>query len=258
MPATPTGRPCWYELLTTDRLKAIDFYTAIFGWGTHDLSFLDHPYTSWMNGDTPIGGVMEMPDGVPADVPPHWLMYVSTPDLEGFVVKAKELGATILNRIDIAEVGLIAIVGDPAGGGCFAAYEPADQTPGHDQEARLGEVSWHELATDDLDVAWSFYSEIFGWSVTSQGDMGPPVGTYLMFGREGVELGGMYKRPPEVPVPSWLSYVRVQDAHGTAEKIVEHGGKVVQGPLEVPGDDWVAVCQDPQGAHFAIHSKAGG
>jgi predicted enzyme related to lactoylglutathione lyase len=35
-----------------------------------------------------------------------------------------------------------------------------------------------------------------------------------------------------------------------------HGGTVLHGPKEVPGEDRVAQCTDPQGAHFALHSTA--
>jgi predicted enzyme related to lactoylglutathione lyase len=36
------------------------------------------------------------------------------------------------------------------------------------------------------------------------------------------------------------------------------GGKVLNGPMEVPGGDMVAQCMDPEGASFAVHSVAGG
>lgn len=254
MTETPTGRPCWFELLTNDRNAAIDFYQTVFGWGASDFRAGERPYTLWLNGDAPIGGGMDMPASVPKGVPPHWLTYVSTPDLDAFVAKAKELGGAILNRLDISDVGLIAIVGDPAGGGCFAAFQPYGSAPGHDGEARLGEVSWLELATDDIGKAWNFYSELCAWRETNRGDMGP-AGAYLMFGRGEVELGGMYKRPAEAPAPSWLNYFRVEDARRSAELVSRHGGRIVNGPMEVPGDDWVAMCQDPQGANFAVHSK---
>jgi len=33
------------------------------------------------------------------------------------------------------------------------------------------------------------------------------------------------------------------------------GGKVIMGPMEVPGGDWIAIATDPQGAPFAVHSS---
>ncbi|HWK08496.1 MAG TPA: hypothetical protein VNR64_00500 [Vicinamibacterales bacterium] len=35
-----------------------------------------------------------------------------------------------------------------------------------------------------------------------------------------------------------------------------NGGRVLNGPMDVPGGDRVAQCLDPQGAAFAVHSKA--
>ena len=40
----------------------------------------------------------------------------------------------------------------------------------------------------------------------------------------------------------------------TVERIKSKGGKVLNGPMDVPGGDRVAQCQDPQGINFAIHS----
>jgi hypothetical protein len=36
----------------------------------------------------------------------------------------------------------------------------------------------------------------------------------------------------------------------------EAGGKIVAGPMEVPGGDLIAIGMDPQGAAFAVHSAA--
>jgi predicted enzyme related to lactoylglutathione lyase len=33
------------------------------------------------------------------------------------------------------------------------------------------------------------------------------------------------------------------------------GAKVINGPMEVPGGDWIVQGLDPQGAMFALHSK---
>lgn len=42
---------------------------------------------------------------------------------------------------------------------------------------------------------------------------------------------------------------------GAVKRITDRGGKVTNGPMEVPGGDRVAQCVDPQGAHFAIHYR---
>lgn len=80
-------------------------------------------------------------------------------------------------------------------------------------------------------------------------------GIYYMFGQRGQVYGGIYNRPPELPTTSWLCYIRVERVQSTAEKIAAIGGAVVNGPMEVPGGDWIAQCMDPQRATFAIHAK---
>ena len=63
-------------------------------------------------------------------------------------------------------------------------------------------------------------------------------------------------KPPEMPMPAWLFYIRVEDVNASVEQVKAAGGQVVHGPMEVPGGDWVVQCVDPQGAHFALHSTA--
>jgi hypothetical protein len=63
----------------------------------------------------------------------------------------------------------------------------------------------------------------------------------------------MFTRPPEMPMSAWLYYVTVEDLDSTVRKAKELGGQVVNGPMEVPGGDWIAQCMDPQGGMFALH-----
>jgi uncharacterized protein len=47
----------------------------------------------------------------------------------------------------------------------------------------------------------------------------------------------------------------VDSADRAAERVAAKGGKVMNGPMEVPGGDRIAQCMDPQGAAFAVHSR---
>jgi hypothetical protein len=87
-------------------------------------------------------------------------------------------------------------------------------------------------------------------------DMGPD-GKYQMFNRPHGMIGGMMNKPKamaNVP-PNWLIYFRVPDVDAAAERIKANGGKVLNGPMEVPGGDRVVTAADPQGAAFGLHSK---
>ena len=257
MAKIPQGRFCWYELLTTDPKAAPDFYGKIAGWGTMPWEGGGPPYTMWMNGEGPIGGIMQLPDeATAAGAPPHWLAHVSTPDLAATTAKVKKLGGEVVNQMKIPTVGEFAIIRDPQGA-AFSAFQSEGDAPGHDEPARLGEISWHELATDGWEDAWTFYSGLFDWQKADAVDMGE-MGLYQMFTRGAHPVGAMFNRPPEMPVSSWVYYVRVPDVDAAAEAVKEHGGQVLNGPMEVPGGDWIAQCMDPQGAMFAVHASATG
>ncbi len=253
-PTTPTGRFCWNELLTSDPEAAAAFYREAIGWDTDVWGESENPYRLWINRGAPVGGLMRLPENLAdAGVPPHWLLYVSTPDADACARQAERLGGSVQEMIDVEDVGRFAVLKDPLDA-VFVAFMPHGAPPGHDEPAEPGEFSWRELATADWEAAWAFYSELFGWRKGDRMDMGE-AGVYQMFHRGAHLLGGMYDRPPEVPASHWLSYVRVRDAFAAAKKIAELGGTVLNGPLEVPGGSFVAQCLDPQGAAFAVHSK---
>ena len=51
----------------------------------------------WMNGDSPVGGVMALPEEAKqAGAPPHWIAYITTPDVDATANKIKELGVVPL------------------------------------------------------------------------------------------------------------------------------------------------------------------
>jgi predicted enzyme related to lactoylglutathione lyase len=252
MSEKPRGRFVWFDLMTTDPDKAVAFYPRITGWGTTPWQG-PIPYTMWTNKSVPVGGVMKLPPGVAA--PPHWLAYISTPDVDATVVQATGLGARVVAPAsDIPTVGRYAVLADPQGA-VFGLFTPAGEAPGHDGAPKRGEFSWHELATHDVPAALRFYEILFGWQKGTAMDMGE-AGTYQEFGRNGQDLGGMYKKPAEMPgPPAWLHYILVDDLQRAVETTKDRGGQVVSGPTEVPGGDTIAVGVDPQGAVFAMHAK---
>jgi hypothetical protein len=206
-------------------------------------------------GGIPIGGSMQLPeDARKMGAPPHWLAYVGTPDVDKTMSQATALGAkTYVSPQDIPTVGRFAVAADPQGA-TIAFYTPSNpQPPSHTPE--VGDISWHELATTDPAGAASFYSAVAGWSILSTHDMGP-MGLYQMFGYGDITLGGIFAKPPDMPAPSnWLIYVRVPDIRRAADAVKANGGQVVNGPMEVPGGDWIVQCMDPQGAMFALHQR---
>jgi predicted enzyme related to lactoylglutathione lyase len=248
------GRFVWYDLMTTDIEAAKAFYTAVVGWGTQLWEAPGMSYTMWTVGDRPIGGTMKLPDeAVAGGARPHWLAYVTVPDVDATVARARELGATVMvPPADIPTVGRYAVLADPQGA-LIAPYKPESSTPEPEGMPPVGEFSWHELATPDPEAAFGFYADLFGWEKTSEFDMGE-MGIYQLYGRRGMTLGGIYRKAAEMPgPPAWLHYARVADVNAATETARSHGGQVLNGPMEVPGGDWITMILDPQGGPFAVH-----
>ena len=247
------GRILWYELLTTDVDAAEKFYTTVVGWTVTPFNGSPQRYDMWMRaGDKPMGGVMPIPEGM--NFPPHWGFYVGVPKLEDGVSKVLQLGGSTLSEvIDVPTVGRMRTMKDPQGA-AFSIYEPVSP-PSPEGEAQVGDGSWQELNTTDAEAAMKFYTELFGWRPTETMDMGP-MGKYHMFGRS-FPLGGMMNKPPQMAQmpPHWGFYFRVPDVNAGAERVKANGGQILNGPMEVPGGDWIVNCMDPQGASFSLHHK---
>jgi uncharacterized protein len=108
---------CWNEVLTRDAEADKAFYPAVFGWDATRPTFEGAPesYTVWAIGDHPIGGMMEMNEAFPAEVPPHWSVCFAVKDVDAVVGKARELGATVtFEPMDMA-IGRFAGMTDPQG-----------------------------------------------------------------------------------------------------------------------------------------------
>jgi len=82
-------------------------------------------------------------------------------------------------------------------------------------------------------------------------DMGP-MGIYQLFATGDGPVGGMMTKPPQIPTPFWTYYFNVEAVDAPVARVTQGGGKVVNGPMQVPGGSWIVQCFDPQGAFFAM------
>jgi predicted enzyme related to lactoylglutathione lyase len=119
----------WNELGTRDTAAAKDFYGAVFGWGYDDEpSPRVGTYTIWKVGEAMVGGMLDMDAlGMPAEIPPNWLVYFTVEDADAAVEKVNAGGGSVMNGpIDIP-VGRFAVLDDPFGA-VFAVMQPSEQT----------------------------------------------------------------------------------------------------------------------------------
>jgi predicted enzyme related to lactoylglutathione lyase len=106
---------CWCELVSSDRPKALEFYTKLFGWSTKAGAAGTADYTEVFNQGQPIGGMMQM-DAKWGGIPSHWMPYFSVANCDSSAGKSKELGGSAqVPPTDIPDVGRFAVLADPQG-----------------------------------------------------------------------------------------------------------------------------------------------
>jgi predicted enzyme related to lactoylglutathione lyase len=252
MANTSDGQFVWYEHLTKDPKAAIAFYSEVVGWKTQPFAESGGEYTMWVGSQGPLGGVMKLPDeAAKMGVPPHWMAHVQVADVDATAARAKKLGGKIYKEpADIPTVGRFAVIADPQGAS-ISIFKPKTPMTTHDI-SKEGEFCWNELLTSDSAAAVKFYSEIFGWKVRQEMDMGA-MGTYRIFGVGETNLGGMMTAPKGGMPPSWLYYTETRNLDAAIGRAKGKGAKLINGPMDVPGGGRIAQLTDPQGAVFALH-----
>jgi predicted enzyme related to lactoylglutathione lyase len=249
------GRFVWQELMTEDTAAATAFYTKLLGWHAH-ASGGDPAYTELHAGHRGVGGMMKMPESAKSmGAKPMWMPYVSVDEVDAAVMELGDLGGKVVRpAMDIPNVGRFAVVSDPQGA-VFAVIKPMGPPPPPPAPPQPGEFSWVELATTDHEAAFTFYSKLFGWEALGRHDMGP-MGTYLIFGSDGIQRGGMFKMSAQQGShPYWLPYASVADADASAKVVTAAGGRILNGPMDVPDGGRIVQLMDPNGVMFAIHSQ---
>ena len=244
------GRFSWYELLTTDLEGARTFYADVVGWGTQDASAPGNAYTFFRIGQTPVSGMMYLPDEVKRRGGSQcWIGYVAVDDVDASVARVRQLGGSVyLPPTDVPGVSRVAVVTD-AQMTTIALVKWLTPPEQPTAEGKLGRVGWHELLAIDREKALAFYRALFGWQ---SGGMEMSAGrSYQVVSVAGQAFGGMSNKPEMVKLPFWLFYFGVGDVDATVERVKARGGQILEGPLEVSGVR-IARCEDPQGAMFAL------
>ena len=263
----PYGRFVWYDLLTSVVAAATAFYARVAGWGTTSMDMgPGGTYTMFTSADVPLGGVTKLgPEMGPT--PPHWMASVAVTDIDASAAHAKSLGGKVMmGPMEIPGVGRWAVISDPQGAMLGLYQSTTGQVP-EDFNPKVGQFSWHELYTTDHRAALEFYGALFGWTKVQSMDMGPEMGgEYALYGHagpgappgmSGIPYGGTMTMTAEMRAhlpPSGVYYVKVASADDAAKEIMAAGGKIVMGPMDVPGGDRIAQATDPQGAVVAVHS----
>ena len=189
--AKPRGRFVWFDLMTTDPAKAVEFYTkrgrlghdAVGGLGAvHDV---DQRQRADRRGDAAAAGSR----CAAALARLHLVAGRRRHRAAGRIARARRCWWRRTTCRRWAASRCSAIRRAP----CSRSSRPSRRLRATRARPRVREFSWHELATREQPAAFRFYEALFGWYKTSAMDMGP-MGQYQMFGRNDVELGGMFNR----------------------------------------------------------------
>jgi len=247
------GKFVWYELMTSDMAGAAAFYTSVVGWQAQDSGMPGMAYTIFNMGGTGAAGLMEVPeDARKMGAQPAWMGYIAVDDVDAHASRVTAAGGAMHRPPgDIPGVGRFAVMGDPQGTG-FMLFKPFGEPPQPPPPPNApGFVGWRELHATDLAPAFQFYADMFGWTKDGEMDM-KELGIYQMFAVDGTMAGGMMQKMPHEPRPFWLFYFNVAGIDAAVDRIAAAGGRVLHGPVQVPGGSWIVQGMDPQGALFAL------
>ncbi|MCW8085261.1 VOC family protein [Sabulicella glaciei] len=238
----------WYELMTPDPEAASRFYGAVLGWGARKATMpgVDYHLLGTEAGD--VAGMMAPPPGAPMQ--PSWMGYVAVDDVDAAAEAIlADGGAQRVPPTDIPGVGRFAVLTDPQGV-LLAIMRGADDGTSHAfAPNHAGHCHWNELATTDPAAALAFHGRHFGWQPGDAMPMGE-LGEYRFLLHGGAAMGAVMRAIPNGPPPAWTFYFGVPGIDAAAAAITEAGGTIHYGPAEVPGNVFIVVASDPQGAIF--------
>ena len=114
-----------------------------------------------------------------------------------------------------------------------------------------GTPGWVDLSSADPEAAKTFYGGLFGWQWEDRQD---PGGTfaYSIAHLEGRTVAGLGPAPPELVEAgfkgAWNTYLMVDSVDASCRSVLDAGGKVLVGPLDVREEGRMAFVMDDQGA----------
>lgn len=252
------GSFIWYELISPDPDASKTFYDQVVGWNieAQPAGEMDYRMIRRADGGNS-GGVMRLTDAMCSNgARPMWLGYLGVDDVDATLAAVVDKGGkVVMAPWDAAEIGRIAMVGDPQGIPFYIIKPtpPAGQE-GIDSdvfsETAPGRVSWNELRTPDQAAALDFYRSLFDFDEAGRMPMGE-AGDYIFWTHHGVRIGAVMQCA-KGDVGGWTFVFRVASANAAALAIASGGGDVVMGKHQVPGGDWLVIANDPHGARFAV------
>jgi hypothetical protein len=225
------GVPCWIDLLTPDEAQSREFYSALFGWTAAEGSSEFGGYFMFMRNDVPLAGAMPTMTG---EDTAGWKVYLAVDDArKTYEVAASSGGSALVEPMDVADMGTMAVVTDRAG--ARIGLWQADTFPGFSTRGELGAPAWFELHTQDYETNLGFYRDVFGWDTHTMVDT--PDFRYTTLGENETATAGVMDASvyaPDGGASEWKLYIQVEDTDATVAQAIELGGAQVEAAQNSP------------------------
>jgi predicted enzyme related to lactoylglutathione lyase len=118
----------------------------------------------------------------------------------------------------------------------------------------MGRVIHFDIAADNIERAIGFYENVFGWEITKAG--GPLEYWLVSTGAEedpGID-GGI--APRRAAWQRITCFVDVDSLAATLAKVRAQSGQILQTKTVIPGEGYIAVCEDTEGNVIGIIERS--
>ena len=109
------GAMTWHELNTGDPEAAKAFCSALFGLEAREMPMPDAKYFTLHHGEQTIGGILEVHQQWPQQIPAHWMNYFAVSHCDSAAHDVEKLGGTLKEKPFDSPYGRIAVAADPFG-----------------------------------------------------------------------------------------------------------------------------------------------
>lgn len=112
-----------------------------------------------------------------------------------------------------------------------------------------GKICYVEMPATDIEQSADFYNAVFQWRVRTRSD------GHIAFDDAVGEVSGTWVlgRPP-AGAPGLLVYIMVDSVADTLDRVVQHGGNIVQ-PIGADAPEITARFRDPAGNVLGLYQE---
>ena len=110
-----------------------------------------------------------------------------------------------------------------------------------------GSIVHVEFHVKDRKKVENFYGSLFGWKFQEVPEL-----NYSIFEAPSGPGGGVGGLQPGNWPSGVINYIFVESIEPFQERIKKAGGKIIAPKMEIPGQGWFAVFEDPSGTRMAL------